>query len=413
MAKYCPNCGEPLGPGASFCGNCGTKLDPQPAPPPEQAPAQPEQTFPAPEQAAPERPVSAPEQASPPPDEQPAQYTGPGIRFAQQSGQPRPAAPQYPPQGERPANYPPQGGTQYAQPTYPPQGGPRYSQPAPQYPPQGGQQYAQPYPQPPAQPPKKNTGLIIGVSVCAAFLIGIIVALCIVVPIMKRHKTEPSTTAPAVTEQATTTPAEVPTDTPTEAVTEAPATEAPTEAPTTAPTTAAPTTQAPTTQTPTTAAPTTKAPATQPPTVSPTQGLLPYVGTLGRIDPTDFAWIADARSGGLQGSFLGRDKLVGKWKAEFVFEELGIWELVYITIFDDGDVMIQPYWINYGSGWENEEMEPSYDFYCSFDVNRVYGNGDYGYIDIFEFIGSNGSQYAQGTLNAVTGNTARGEMVRP
>ena len=32
MAKFCPNCGNPVRETAAFCVNCGNKLEPTPAP---------------------------------------------------------------------------------------------------------------------------------------------------------------------------------------------------------------------------------------------------------------------------------------------------------------------------------------------------------------------------------------------
>ena len=136
-----------------------------------------------------------------------------------------------------------------------------------------------------------------------------------------------------------------------------------------------------------------------------------YADSLGRINPTDFAWISDAMSGNMQGSFLSRDELAGKWKAEFIFD--GVFELVYVTIDTNGTVTVQPYQINYGSGWEDESGDASYTFNCSFDIDRVYGSGENGKIDLYQFIESGGAQYAMGKLDAKTGNTAKVYMVRP
>ena len=80
---------------------------------------------------------------------------------------------------------------------------------------------------------------------------------------------------------------------------------------------------------------------------------------------------------------------------------------------DNGTVTVQPYQINYGSGWEDESGDASYTFNCSFDIDRVYGSGENGKIDLYQFIESGGAQYAMGKLDAKTGNTAKVYMVRP
>ena len=115
--------------------------------------------------------------------------------------------------------------------------------------------------------------------------------------------------------------------------------------------------------------------------------------------------------GSLFGDDLSKDELLGKWKGEFIFD--GIWELVYVTIDTDGTVTVQPYKINYGDGWDDESGNPSYDFSGSFDINRVYGSGGYGKIDIYQFIESGGTQYGIGELKTTSGNKAEVYLVRP
>ena len=138
---------------------------------------------------------------------------------------------------------------------------------------------------------------------------------------------------------------------------------------------------------------------------------LPYTDMTDKIEASDFVWISDAMSGSLSGSFLSNEELLGKWKGEFVFD--GIWELVYVTINTDGTITVEPYKINYGDGWESESGEEPYIFNGSFDVNRVYGTGNYGKIDIYQFIESNGAQYATGKFDVNKGDTAGVYLVRP
>ena len=130
-----------------------------------------------------------------------------------------------------------------------------------------------------------------------------------------------------------------------------------------------------------------------------------------KIEENDFAWISDAMSGSLDGSFLSNDELLGKWKGEFIFN--GIWELVYVTIDTDGTITAQPYMINYGDGWGDESGNPPYIFSGSFDINRVYGDGGYGRIDLYRFIVSGGTQYGIGEFNTAIGNKAVVYLVRP
>lgn len=308
MAKFCPNCGNPIDEGAVFCDNCGCMLTAQPNPQPEQPYEQPEQ------------------------------------QYAQPSQQPLQPTQQYAP----------------------------YSQPM-----QQPYQSNQPYSQSDVQPPKKKTGLIVGLilaGVAVTFFIVILVVL--IIPMMNPHKENPLPTqaTESVTEPMTTAATEAPTVAPTEAPTEAP-TKAPTEAP------------------------------TEP------KADLPYVDSLGKINDYDFAWISDAMSGSLTGEFLSNDELLGKWKGEFIFD--GIWELVYVTIDADGTVTVEPYQINYGDGWEDESGDPSYSFNGSFDINRVFGSGSYGSIDLYQFLSSGGTQYGIGELKTAGGSKAKIYLVRP
>lgn len=231
------------------------------------------------------------------------------------------------------------------------------------------QQPAQPYPQYGNQKPpkKKNTALIISLVIAGV----VVIAAVVVFLIFFLHKfrqggnTQPTTTT-SVTESVTEKPTEKPTENPTEKPTEK---------------------------------------STKPATK------LPYTDSLGKIENYDFAWISDAMSGSLDGFFLSKDELLGKWKGEFIFD--GIWELVYVTIDTDGTVTVQPYKINYGDGWEDESGNPSYDFSVSFDINRVYGSGGYGKIDIYQFIESGRTQYGIGELKTTSGNKAEVYLVRP
>ena len=226
-----------------------------------------------------------------------------------------------------------------------------YVQPQQQFP-QPERQYAPYQPpyqhnQPALQPPKKKTGLIIGL-ICGgfAFLIAAaLVVIFVIIPMLNKPGGDQQPTASAVaTEQTTEQTTEQMTETPMDTTTAIP----------TKPSTAPPT-QAPT-----------QAPA-QP------KAELPYENSLGSVKPTDFAWISDAKSG-MKGSFIGRDDLVGKWKGMIKYD--GIWELVYVTIDTDCTVTVQPDQINYGDGWESEAGDAPYIFSGGFDIDRVYGSGD-------------------------------------
>ena len=71
MAKFCPNCGNPVRETAAFCVNCGNKLEPTPAP--ASAPAEPAPAAPVVE-AAPEAPAPVAEPVvEPVPAAEPAQ----------------------------------------------------------------------------------------------------------------------------------------------------------------------------------------------------------------------------------------------------------------------------------------------------------------------------------------------------
>ena len=258
-------------------------------------------------------------------------------------------------------NQPPQQSQQPQQPRQLPKENIPYQQPAQSYPQYGNQ-----------KPPKKNnTALIISLVIAGVIVIAAVVVFVLVfLPKFRQGGNTQPTTTTSVTENVTEAPTEEPTEKPTEKTTEK-------------------TTEKPTN------------PATK----------LPYTDSLGKIENYDFAWIVDAMSGSLDGSFLSKDELLGKWKGEFIFD--GIWELVYVTIDTDGTVTVQPYKINYGDGWEDESGNPSYDFSGSFDVNRVFGDGGYGKIDIYQFIESGGTQYGIGELKTTSGNKAEVYLVRP
>ena len=265
-----------------------------------------------------------------------------------------------------------------------------YAQPQQQYPRQA-QQYAPYQPpyqqnQPAPQPPKKKkTGLIIGL-ICggtALLIAAVLVVIFVVMPMLnKPGGNQPPKPQTTVTEQATKQVPEL-----TTAMPEEPKTAVPTEAPT--------------------------EPPTAPPTQAPTQpkAELPYENSLGSVKPTDFTWISDAKSG-MKGSFISRDDLVGKWKGMFKYD--GIWELVYVTIDTDSTVTVQPDQINYGDGWESEAGDAPYIFSGGFDIDRVYGSGEYGTLDLYQFLETGGTQYAQGKLSASkTGMEAEVYLVRP
>ena len=259
----------------------------------------------------------------------------------------------------------------------------QYPQQTQQYIPYGQpvQQQGQSYPQYGSQQPpeKKKTGLYIALGIAGVVVIAAVVVFVLVIlpKLQSSDNTKPTATASVtekVTEQATEAATEPVTEEPTEEPTEPP-TEAPTEAP------------------------------TEP------KADLPYVNSLGKINDYDFAWISDAMSGSLTGEFLSNDELLGKWKGEFIFD--GIWELVYVTIESDGTVTVEPYQINYGDGWENESGDAPYSFSGSFDINRVYGSGKYGKIDLYQFLQSDGTHYGVGKLEANTGYAAKVYLVRP
>ena len=156
---------------------------------------------------------------------------------------------------------------------------------------------------------------------------------------------------------------------------------------------------------------------TQAPTPAPTQASteapakLPYADSLGAPAAYDFAWVADAQGGNLDGTFLGTSELVGKWKGEIIYD--GVWELVTVMIDNDATVTIQPYQINYGDGWEDESGEAPYIFSGSFDINSVNGAGSYGSINLYTFVESSGAQYGVGTFSVSSGGSANVYLVRP
>lgn len=243
------------------------------------------------------------------------------------------------------------------------------------------------------QPPKKNHTVLI-ISLAIAGVVVIAALLLFFLPKFQHGgDTLPSSIPPVmenVTEAFSSFDTKEPTEEPTEAFSTF-ETEEPTEEPTEESTEE----------------------STEEPTEEPTMpaATLPYTDSLGKIEENDFAWISDAMSGSLDGSFLSNDELLGKWKGEFIFD--GIWELVYVTIDTDGTVTVQPYMINYGDGWGDESGNPPYIFSGSFDINRVYGDGGYGKIDLYQFIVSGGTQYGIGQFNTTSGNKAEVYLVRP
>ena len=151
--------------------------------------------------------------------------------------------------------------------------------------------------------------------------------------------------------------------------------------------------------------------ATEAPTE--TEEPLPYMDGLGAPNANEFTWLYDVAHGdyhpGL--SYLSNSDLLGKWKAEIVFD--GIWQLAYITIDRDATVTIQPYSINRGNGWEDQSGDPPMVFRGQFDVNRVFGSGESGSVDLFTFYASGGTQYGFGSFEAMSGSTAMVGLIRP
>ena len=375
MATFCTNCGNPLEEGAVFCDMCGSKLDEQPVAQSVQAYEQPPLT------AQPElHPVQ--------PYEPPVQVTQPTQQFT----------------------HVPQATQQYPQVTqqYAP-----YQQPA-----QPPYQQNLPYAQNEGAPQNKKKGLIIGLAIAGVMLaLALTLFFVLIVPMMDPHKDDPLPTNKEETiaenDKSTETKdekddkdgkddteASTETETQTETETE---TETQTE------------TQPETETEPTTETQPETEPDTQPeaPADTPAEPAkdLPYVDSLGKANASDFAWISDAMGGNLEGEYLAKDDTLGKWKCEFVFD--GIWELVYVTIDEDGKITVDPYQINYGEGWDDESGDASYSFNGTFDINRVYGSGENGNIDIYQFVESHGTQYGVGTLTTKNGNSADVYLVRP
>lgn len=237
---------------------------------------------------------------------------------------------------------------------------------------------------------KKNYLPII-LGICVAALA--VVILISMITGWKLYSTE-ETSKPAAQQKATESaeptsptrgqPVTEPAPTQTEAVTEPP-TDAPTEAP------------------------------TEPPTEAPTatEEPLPYMDGLGAPNANEFTWLYDVAHGdyhpGL--SYLSNTDLLGKWKAEIVFD--GIWQLAYITIDRDATVTIQPCSINRGNGWEDQSGDPPMVFRGQFDINRVFGSGESGSVDLFTFYASGGTQYGFGSFEAMSGSTGMVGLIRP
>lgn len=154
---------------------------------------------------------------------------------------------------------------------------------------------------------------------------------------------------------------------------------------------------------------------TDPPTEAPaeTEAPLPYMDGLGEPNANEFTWLYDVANGEYHPdlSYLSSSGLLGKWKAEIVLD--GIWQLAYITIDRDATVTILPYSINRGNGWEDQRGDPPMVFRGQFDVNRVFGDGDSGTIDLFVFYESGGVQYGFGSFETMSGSTATVGLIRP
>ncbi len=358
MARFCSNCGNQIAEGSVFCDNCGQRLADEPG----QAPSQP--------YAQPNQPYAQPAQ----------QYSQP----AQQSYQPSQPYQQPAQQYQQPAQQPYQPSQPYQQPV---------------------QQSYQPDSQN-NKPPKKKTCLFVGLGIAGfaavAVIITIIIIAIILIPLFKSHgvKVEPAET-PAVTERETAQQTDKPaSSTEQQEIEPTSPTEQPEKEPTSAHEPPAPP-----------AVEETAKPAAKQTAKPAAPKALPFANSLGKIKDSDFAWISDAMSGSLTGKFMGKNELIGKWKGEFIFD--GIWELVYVTIDANGKISVEPYQINYGEGWEKESADNSYSFNGSFDVSSVKGSGNFGKINIYQFVKSNGTQYGVGTLSAKNGNQAKVYLVRP
>ena len=118
------------------------------------------------------------------------------------------------------------------------------------------------------------------------------------------------------------------------------------------------------------------------------------------------------QTGDLTGRFLSNDELVGKWKGEIIYD-VGIWELVSITIYTDGKITIEPYQINYGEGWDDETDGEPYLFDGEFDVSGINAAGNFGSISLYTFLESYGTQYGVGTFTVNNSDSAKVYMVRP
>lgn len=236
-----------------------------------------------------------------------------------------------------------------------------------------------------AQPPKKRKGWLIALIIAGSATLLVIIAIVLAVILGARSLRSDYPMHPPVG-MVTEAPTEAPAPTEVSAPTEAPA---PTQAP-------VPATQAP-------------VPATQAP------AKLPYADSLSAPSPTDFTWIADAMSGNLEGTYLGKNDFIGKWKGEMIFD--GVWELVTVTIDTDGSVTMEPYQINYGDGWESEAGESPYRFSGTFDVGgagNIAASGAYGDLNLYTFVESYGVQYGVGAFtSSASGVSAQVYLVRP
>lgn len=150
-----------------------------------------------------------------------------------------------------------------------------------------------------------------------------------------------------------------------------------------------------------------------PPTEAPTEAPLPYMEELGAPSAEDFVWLFDVANGELHPnlSYLDKDDILGRWKAEIVFDN--IWQLAYVTISPDGTVTLQPYSIYRGNGWEDQRGDSPMVFRGQFDISRIFGEGESGSIDLHTLYESGGVQYGFGSFEAMSGDVGMIGLVRP
>lgn len=263
---------------------------------------------------------------------------------------------------------------------------------------------------------KKKTILIVILGVCNLALAAVILVSVLTGWRIGEKAPTAQSTEQAVEESTDTHPAYMSTQAESSVpTTEAAPTQIDTEAPKTETEPALPTTEAPEAET---TKPRTE-PATEPPTETtspatvPTEPSLPYEDSLGAPEAIDFAWIYDIANGEYHPnlSYLGREDMLGKWKAEFIFD--GVWQLAYVTIRTDATISVQPYMIYRGHGWEDQSGESPSVLRGQFDINRVFGSGDGGSIDLYVFYESEGTQYGFGSFETKSGSKAIVGLVRP